>query len=29
MWSNKLWIHCSKRLGPNRHATDFRRIRKC
>jgi hypothetical protein len=29
MWSNKTWIHCSKCLGPFRHATDFWRIGKC
>jgi hypothetical protein len=23
MWSNKMWIHCSKCLGPFCHTTDF------
>jgi hypothetical protein len=23
VWSNKMWIHCNKYLGPFRHATDF------
>jgi hypothetical protein len=29
VWLNKMWIHCSKCLGPFCHATDFWRIRKC
>jgi hypothetical protein len=29
MWSNKMWIHCSKCLGSFHHATDFWRIGKC
>jgi hypothetical protein len=29
MWSNKMWIHCSKCLGLFHHATDFWRTGKC
>jgi hypothetical protein len=28
IWSNKMWFHCSKCLGPFRNATDFRRTGK-